>query len=124
MSKTASPNISINWQQLNKGERLERVKNVFPPSIKEKTNTVKEDLVLQYADHFREQYEQLFPHRPPLLLSPRNEYNVQKFISTFIKPTELNYPELYNCQGCAVFVSHFITYEPLADPISTVCCFV
>ena len=66
----------INWQELSKDERVERLVDCVPSTAKENGNTVKEHVVLQYVDHFREQYEQLFPQRAPLMLSPRNEYKV------------------------------------------------
>lgn len=81
-----------------------------------KTNTVKEDVVLEFVNHFREQFEQLFPSRPPLLLSPFNEYGTKKFISTYIGPVLLPYTELYSYESCANFVFQYLTYEPLPNP--------
>lgn len=66
-----------NHQTLSKAERLEKVKEKLIPTAKESQNVVKEDLVIQFADHFREQYEQLFPLRAALLLSPHNEFGCQ-----------------------------------------------
>jgi hypothetical protein len=79
-------------------------------------NTQKEDLCLQLIENFRAQYVQLYPARAPLLLSPLNECMKQKFISTFIRPTQLPYVELYDFATCAKFVSNYVMYDPLEDP--------
>ena len=41
-----------------------------------RSNTIKEDLVLETVEHFRQQYVQLFPKRNKLLLSPTNEVGI------------------------------------------------
>jgi hypothetical protein len=42
---------------------------------------------------------------------------VEKFISTTIRPTKLGYLEFYDFAKCAEYVSNFIAYEPLEDPL-------
>ncbi|KFQ81942.1 Coiled-coil domain-containing protein lobo, partial [Phaethon lepturus] len=45
---------------------------------------------------------------------------LQKFVSTTVRPTLLPYPELYCWDGCASFVSDYLTMEPLKSPITPV----
>ncbi|XP_074054809.1 dynein regulatory complex subunit 7 [Macrotis lagotis] len=82
-----------------------------------RTNSAKEDLLIHVADNFARQYNHLCPDREPLFLHPRNECDVQKFVSTTIRPTLMPYPELYNWDTCAEFVSDFLTIVPLPSPI-------
>ncbi|XP_006148500.1 dynein regulatory complex subunit 7 isoform X2 [Tupaia chinensis] len=82
-----------------------------------KTNSPKEEHLLQVADNFSRQYSHLCPDRVPLFLHPLNECEVPKFVSTTIRPTLTPYPELYNWDSCAQFVSDFLTMVPLPDPL-------
>lgn len=45
---------------------------------------------------------------------------LQKFVSTTVRPTLLPYTELYHWDGCASFVSDYLTMEPLESPITPV----
>ncbi|XP_034644562.1 dynein regulatory complex subunit 7 isoform X2 [Trachemys scripta elegans] len=83
-----------------------------------KTNSAKEQMLLQLADNFHRQYAHLCPDRQPLFLHPLNECGVEKFVSTTVRPTLQPYPELYNWDGCAQFVSDYLTMEPLSSPIT------
>ncbi|NWR84537.1 DRC7 protein, partial [Furnarius figulus] len=83
-----------------------------------KTNSQKEKKMLHIADHFLQQYTHLCPDRKPLFLHPANECGVEKFVSTTVRPTLLPYPELYHWSGCASFVSHYLTMEPLKCPMT------
>ncbi|XP_036688335.1 dynein regulatory complex subunit 7 isoform X3 [Balaenoptera musculus] len=81
------------------------------------SNTPKEEHLLQVADNFSRQYSHLCPDRVPLFLHPVNECEVPKFVSTTIRPTLMPYPELYNWDTCAQFVSDFLSAVPLPDPL-------
>ncbi|NXF50105.1 DRC7 protein, partial [Oceanites oceanicus] len=83
-----------------------------------KTNSLKEKKLLHIADHFLQQYTHLCPDRKPLFLHPVNECGVEKFVSTTVRPTLLPYTELYHWDGCARFVSDYLTMEPLKFPIT------
>ncbi|KAM9269024.1 dynein regulatory complex subunit 7-like [Cariama cristata] len=83
-----------------------------------KTNSLKEKKLLRIADHFLQQYTHLCPDRKPLFLHPVNECGVEKFVSTMVRPTLLPYPELYDWDGCASFVSNYLTMEPLKSPVT------
>ncbi|XP_008833102.1 dynein regulatory complex subunit 7 isoform X1 [Nannospalax galili] len=87
----------------------------LPPSYT--TNSPKEEHLLQVADNFSRQYSHLCPDRVPLFLYPLNECEVPKFVSTTLRPTLMPYPELYNWDSCAQFVSDFLTMVPLLDPL-------
>nr|XP_014352781.1 PREDICTED: dynein regulatory complex subunit 7 [Latimeria chalumnae] len=87
----------------------------FPSTYK--NNSQKEKLMLAFAENFRQQYAHLFPDRKPLFLTPRNECGIEKFVSTTIRPTLLSYEELYSWDGCAEFVSDYLTMYPLKPPI-------
>lgn len=45
---------------------------------------------------------------------------LQKFVSTTIRPTLMPYPELYNWDTCAQFISDFLSMVPLPDPLKPV----
>ncbi|XP_032848732.2 dynein regulatory complex subunit 7 isoform X3 [Tyto alba] len=83
-----------------------------------KTNSLKEKKLLCIADHFLQQYSHLCPDRKPLFLHPVNECGVEKFVSTTVRPTLLPYTELYHWDGCASFVSDYLTMELLKSPIT------
>ncbi|XP_039209694.1 dynein regulatory complex subunit 7 isoform X2 [Crotalus tigris] len=83
-----------------------------------KTNTPKEQLLLQVADNFHRQYAHLCPDRVPLFLHPINECGMEKFVSTTVRPTLLPYSELYNWDSAARFVSDYLTMEPLLSPLA------
>ncbi|XP_075289734.1 dynein regulatory complex subunit 7 isoform X3 [Opisthocomus hoazin] len=83
-----------------------------------KTNSLKEKKLLRIADHFLQQYAHLCPDRKLLFLCPANECGVEKFVSTTVRPTLLPYTELYRWDGCASFVSDYLTMEPLKSPIT------
>lgn len=51
---------------------------------------------------------------------PGTVSNLQKFVSTTLRPTLMPYPELYNWDGCAQFVSDFLSMVPLSDPLKPV----
>ncbi|XP_060684924.1 dynein regulatory complex subunit 7 [Hemiscyllium ocellatum] len=89
----------------------------YPKSYQ--VNTPKEEKMLQYAENFRRQYIYLYPDRKPLLLNPLNECQVEKFVSTTLRPTLLKHEELYNWKDCAQFVADFLIVDPL-DPINDV----
>mmetsp|Transcript_26582 Transcript_26582/g.52382 ORF Transcript_26582/g.52382 Transcript_26582/m.52382 type:complete len:109 (-) Transcript_26582:2463-2789(-) len=71
------------------------------------TNTSKEETVLEYVEDFRRQFVQVFPQRRPLMLCPKNECGVRKFVCTTIRPSLLPYNEIYNLRDAATFVSDF-----------------
>ncbi|NWW48911.1 DRC7 protein, partial [Pedionomus torquatus] len=98
----------FNWSSINISQ--------LPSSYK--TNSLKEKKLLRIADHFFQQYIHLCPDRKPLFLHPVNECGVEKFVSTTVRPTLLPYAELYHWDGCASFVSDYLTMEPLQSPIT------
>ncbi|NXW55889.1 DRC7 protein, partial [Eurystomus gularis] len=98
----------FDWSSIDKSQ--------LPSSYK--TNSLKEKKLLHVADRFLQQYTHLCPDRKPLFLHPINECGVQKFVSTTVRPTLLPYTELYHWDGCASFVSDYLTMEPLKSPVT------
>uniref|UniRef100_H3DBW9 Uncharacterized protein n=1 Tax=Tetraodon nigroviridis TaxID=99883 RepID=H3DBW9_TETNG len=41
-----------------------------------------------------------------------------KFVSTTLRPTAAEHPELYHWRGCAAFVSDFLSLKPLESPVN------
>ncbi|KAM9470536.1 dynein regulatory complex subunit 7 [Clarias gariepinus] len=85
-----------------------------PASYRE--NSAEEMVLLSMAENLNSQYSLMFPDRKPLLLCPVNEFGVQKFVSTTLRRMLLPHPELYDWQGCASFISDFLTLELLDCP--------
>lgn len=81
-------------------------------------NSNKEHLILQHIEKYENQFRIAYNDSRPLLLAPENESGTKKFICTTIRPTKLGYIEFYDFEKCALYISDFITYEPLEDPIS------
>lgn len=44
----------------------------------------------------------------------------KKFICTYLRPTQLEYAELYEYHGCAKFVADYIDYRVLEPPYDLV----
>uniref|UniRef100_A0A1B0GJC5 Uncharacterized protein n=1 Tax=Lutzomyia longipalpis TaxID=7200 RepID=A0A1B0GJC5_LUTLO len=87
----------------------------FPPSYT--TLSAKEKVILMFAENFRQQYNEKYIDRMPLILALKNECGVQKFVSTTIRPTSLHYPDLIGSwEKISSFVADHIEYEPLAEP--------
>jgi len=100
-------------------QKISRMQNVNPQDLPHgySTNSSEELLVLEYVENFRRQFVQLYPNRKDLLLVPRNECGVEKFICTTVRPTQLEYSDLYDLEECASFVAEHIQYEGLMDPV-------
>lgn len=87
-------------------------------------NTNKEKLVLEhvkkYANQFQIAYVEtgMVERERELFLYPLNECKVEKFICTTLRPTKLGYIEFYEYKKCADYISNFISYEPLENPIA------
>ena len=79
-------------------------------------NTSKEELVNQHVDEYEHQFKVIYDPLRKLLLMPKNEREVKKFICTTIRPTKLPYTQLYEWDKCAKFISDYLEYEELGDP--------
>ena len=58
-------------------------------------NTSKEELVLEHVLEYKRQFKVIYDPLRKILLAPRNERGLRKFICTTIRPTKLPYTELY-----------------------------
>lgn len=79
------------------------------------SNSNKEELCLEFVRHLNEKFQRLYPARQPLFLTCRNEFGVEKFVSTTLRPTLLPFREVYDLKHTAEFVANYLDYEPLAD---------
>lgn len=59
----------------------------------------------------------LLLNRRPMPLILLNECGLPKFVCTTLRPSLPAFPELYTLEGCAKFISEFMTYEPLEEPL-------
>ena len=79
-------------------------------------NTTKEELCAEYIQKFINQFLSINPKRKRPYMIAENEYGAMKFVCTTLRPTELQYTELYDMYECAIFLAGFILYEPLQIP--------
>eukprot|EP01036_Dinobryon_divergens_P037934 gene37934-49719_t len=79
-------------------------------------NTTKEELCAEYVSKFIDQYLTINPKRRRPYMIAENECGVQKLVCSTLRPTQLQYPELYDVYECASFLAGFVLYEPLHIP--------
>lgn len=79
-------------------------------------NTTKEELVLEHVLEYEKHFKICYDPNRQLLLCPKNECGIMKFVCTTIRPTKLPYTELYEWKECAEFISNFLEYEELDPP--------
>ena len=79
-------------------------------------NTLKEELILEHVIQYRKEFALTKDPKRELFLYPKNECEKFKFICTTIRPTKVPYPELYEYEKCAKFISEFVEYEELNPP--------
>lgn len=79
-------------------------------------NSPKEELVLEHVIQYQKQFKFAYDVDRDLLLYPRNECEVYKFICTTIRPQKMGYLELYDYNKAVKFISNFIQYEQLDPP--------
>lgn len=79
-------------------------------------NSNKEELCLEYVRHFNSNFKRLYPKRKPLFLISRNEYGVEKFVSTTVRPTLMPFREVYDVEKIAEFCANYLDFEPLEVP--------
>jgi hypothetical protein len=79
-------------------------------------NTTKEELVLEHVLDYEKHFKICYDPNRQLLLCPKNESGIMKFVCTTLRPTKLPYTELYEWKECAEFISNFLEYEELDPP--------
>ena len=90
----------------------------FPESYN--SNTKKEELVLEYVENFKGQFQYIYPDRKQLFLQPYNECGIPKFVCTTVRPTKLKFSQFYDWRECAQFVSDYLQFEQLKNPTELV----
>uniref|UniRef100_UPI00358FF4C0 dynein regulatory complex subunit 7 isoform X2 n=1 Tax=Myxine glutinosa TaxID=7769 RepID=UPI00358FF4C0 len=81
----------------------------FPASYRQ--NSPEEQHLITHAENFSSQFSFLYPDRKPLLLAPRNECGMEKFVCTTLRPTLLPHHELYMWDACAHFVADYLELQ-------------
>jgi hypothetical protein len=85
-----------------------------PPSYS--SNSTKEELCMEYVNSFLEQYANVYPKRVLPYMIAENECGVPKFICSTLRPTQLQFSEIYDMHECAIFLAGYMQYEPLDPP--------
>jgi hypothetical protein len=80
------------------------------------TNSIKEELCLEYVNSFIDQYTQAYRQRKVPYMIAENEFGVKKFVCSTLRPTLIPVPELYDVYECAAFVAGYTMFEPLDPP--------
>ena len=89
--------------------------SALPDSYLNSSNN--EELCSEYVGSYLEQFKKIYPTRAQPFLLAKNEFGVEKFICSTIRPTLVQFTELYDMHECAVFLAGYIMYEPL-DPVT------
>ena len=103
-------NTKLQRQKDIKFEQFDKAPETF------KSNTIKEELCLEYVRSFVEQFKDIHKDRKVPYMVAENELGVKKFVCSTVRPTQIPIPELYDMYECASFVAGFINYEPLDPP--------
>lgn len=76
------------------------------------SNTKKEELVLEYVENFKKQFQYIYPDRKSLYMMPYNECGVAKFVCSYVRTTTLKFSQFYDWRECAQFVADYLEYLP------------
>lgn len=71
---------------------------------------------MEYVSNFLEQFSKIYPKRAQPYMIAENECGVPKFICSTLRPTQLQYSEIYDMHECAIFLAGYMQYEPLDPP--------
>ena len=85
----------------------------FPESYR--SNSKKEELVLEYVENFQKQFQFIYPDRKPLFMAPFNECGLRKFVCTSVRPIALKHSRLYDWKECARFVADYLEFQMLEN---------
>jgi hypothetical protein len=88
------------------------------PPLAYTSNSHKEALCLEFVKNFRKNFASVSQAHAArnLFLTCPNEFDVTKFVTTTVRPTQLPFREMYDYRKCAEFVAHFLDFEPLEKP--------
>lgn len=90
---------------------LERSGCCATPSYMQDTR--KESQCKEYLRHFQRRFHATNPSRRNLFLMPTNEYRIEKFVCTTLRPTFLPLRQLYDVSHLSAYIAHYLQYEPL-----------
>ncbi|KAL8274800.1 hypothetical protein Esti_001275 [Eimeria stiedai] len=96
--------------------KLQRCKEVRPKlNLESAAPATKGETAAPEASKPPPRFRELFGKRY-LFLAPPNEFNCQKFVCSSLKLTLLPFPECYQAEGLASFISDYFFYETLHPP--------
>lgn len=116
---TTDGRVSTKQQQLKSNkQRISSTNVAKDTSIPESyiSNSLKEELCLEYSETFIQQFTRAFPLRKPPFLVAENEFGVKKLLCSTIRPTRIPFTEMNDVYECALFFAGYCQYEPLNPP--------
>ena len=116
---TADGRISTKQKRL---AQCRKANAIASASFSYKNNSTKEELCIEYLNLFMGQFMAMYPFRKMPFMITENEHGTKKFICTTIRPTEVQYPELFDLYECSSFIAGYVIYEPLENPFETPKC--
>ena len=98
-----------------KAIRLNGLQNNEAPSAGN-SHSQSEIKIRSLVEKFRSEFLETHSHlKERLLLLPKNEFGVEKFVCSFLRPTLLPFAETYDLKLCSEFVSRHVLYEALQE---------
>ncbi len=89
-----------------------------PPASYLKNSEKEERCLKERVYPFHERFKEVFSSRRDLLLTPKNEHGVPKFVCTTLRPTLLDHGA-YQLNEIAQLVADMMVVEPLSNPLRT-----
>jgi hypothetical protein len=80
------------------------------------SSSVNEELCFEYVKSYIAQFKSVYPNRQEPFLISKNEYGVEKFVCSTLRPSLVQFTELYDMHECAVYLAGYVLYEPLDPP--------
>lgn len=81
-------------QRTAKVQRIQQLSEAELP-LSYRSNTSKEELVIEYVETFCDQFESLYPHRRPLYLLPKNECGIRVCAKRQVQKSFIDCRNLY-----------------------------
>uniref|UniRef100_A0A0G4H8L1 Dynein regulatory complex subunit 7 n=1 Tax=Chromera velia CCMP2878 TaxID=1169474 RepID=A0A0G4H8L1_9ALVE len=75
----------------------------------------KELLLMEHVNNFKHHFEVVYGNKY-LFLCPPNEFGLEKFLPTTVRPAYLPFREFYYYNTCAQMLADYMNYEPLNPP--------
>lgn len=85
------------------------------------THNAQEESIIRLVNQYQKDFRGIYSNRRDLFLLPKNEFGVEKFLCSYIKPTRLPYADLQDYRSISKFTAEIIKYQPLDkayDPVT------